>query len=275
MTTLQIAAVFLSLILGAAACGRSEDKTSGVPATSNETETATAPATTGETETATAPATSNETKTTAKMSNADLENAVKAKLNADEQLRAANLGVSANTDKNEITLSGSVESQELHAKAIELAKSAHSGVTVNDQIEGSPGPGQSSQDKSRPSGSATDMTQDRSGDMGGQTGARAMSGAASDETVKQIQEALTNKGHDPGKIDGIMGPNTRAALRAFQKKNNLQATATIDAKTADALGVETRAAPSSGGKSSSSGASSAGGSSSSGGSSGGSGTPSR
>ncbi|MPZ77561.1 MAG: BON domain-containing protein [Deltaproteobacteria bacterium] len=238
MTMHQIAAVFLSLILGAAACGRSDEKTDGVPATSSETKTGTAPATNNETKTSQAPATTKGTKAATKMSNADLENAVKAKLNADEQLRAADLGVSANADKNEITLSGSVQSQELHAKAIELAKSAHSGVTVNDQIEGSPGPRHASQNKSGSSSSGTDMAQGRSGDdMGGQAG-------ASKDNVKEVQEALTDKGHDPGKIDGIMGPNTRAALRAFQKQNNLEASGTIDAKTASALGVETSAAPS-------------------------------
>ena len=59
---------------------------------------------------------------------------------------------------------------------------------------------------------------------------------SSDET-KQIQQALKDKGHDPGRIDGIMGSKTRAALRDFQKENGLQASGTLDDETASALGV--------------------------------------
>ena len=71
-------------------------------------------------------------------SNADLENAVKAKFKADEQLRSADLGVSADSTNNEITLSGAVESQILRSKAVDLARSVDSGVIVNDQIEVKP-----------------------------------------------------------------------------------------------------------------------------------------
>jgi len=71
-------------------------------------------------------------------SNADLESAVKAKFKADEQLRSADLGVSANSTNNEITLSGAVESEALRSKAVDLAKSVDSGLTVNDQIEVKP-----------------------------------------------------------------------------------------------------------------------------------------
>jgi osmotically-inducible protein OsmY len=71
-------------------------------------------------------------------SNADLENAVKAKFNTDEQLRSADLGVSADSINNEITLSGSVETPALRSKAVDLAKSVDSGLTVNDQIEVKP-----------------------------------------------------------------------------------------------------------------------------------------
>jgi len=71
-------------------------------------------------------------------SNADLESAVKAKFKADEQLRSADLGVSADSTNNQVTLSGSVESQALRSKAVDLARSVDTGVTVNDQIEVKP-----------------------------------------------------------------------------------------------------------------------------------------
>ena len=36
--------------------------------------------------------------------------------------------------------------------------------------------------------------------------------------VKQIQQALKNKGFDPGEIDGIWGRNTIAAVMQFQQR---------------------------------------------------------
>ena len=70
------------------------------------------------------------------MSNSDLEEAVKAKLSTEEQLTTAHLDVEANADKNEVTISGTVQSQEQRNTAIQLAKSA--GVTVNDKIDVKP-----------------------------------------------------------------------------------------------------------------------------------------
>ena len=72
------------------------------------------------------------------MSNSDLENHIKAKLNSDAQLKAADLSIIADAKKKEATLSGAVESEALRSKAVELAKSAHSGLTVNDLIDVKP-----------------------------------------------------------------------------------------------------------------------------------------
>jgi hypothetical protein len=72
------------------------------------------------------------------MSGSQLENVVKAKLQSDDQLRNAPIRVSADAEKNAVTLSGTVPSEEARSKAVELAKSAHSGITVNDQIEVKP-----------------------------------------------------------------------------------------------------------------------------------------
>jgi BON domain len=73
-----------------------------------------------------------------KMSDSDLEKAVRAKLESDVALKEVKLDVDANADKNEVTLSGTVRSQEIRDKAVELAKSAHSGITVNDKIDVKP-----------------------------------------------------------------------------------------------------------------------------------------
>ncbi|MFH0790405.1 MAG: peptidoglycan-binding domain-containing protein, partial [Candidatus Omnitrophota bacterium] len=50
-------------------------------------------------------------------------------------------------------------------------------------------------------------------------------------SVKQIQTALKNAGLNPGKIDGKMGKQTRDAIRAFQKANNLGIDGKVGRKT--------------------------------------------
>ena len=56
--------------------------------------------------------------------------------------------------------------------------------------------------------------------------------------IRQAQEALKAKGHNPG-TDGKMDTQTQQALRDFQKANDLPATGVLDAKTASKLGVST------------------------------------
>jgi hypothetical protein len=55
--------------------------------------------------------------------------------------------------------------------------------------------------------------------------------------VRQVQEALKAQGHDPGPIDGVMGPQTQEALRAYQRSQNLTETGRLDAQTSEKLGV--------------------------------------
>jgi osmotically-inducible protein OsmY len=76
---------------------------------------------------------------TSKLSDSDLEKAVRAKLENDAQLKVADVSVNADAERNEITLSGTVRSNAAREKAIELAKSAKPGVLVNDQIDVKPG----------------------------------------------------------------------------------------------------------------------------------------
>ena len=56
-------------------------------------------------------------------------------------------------------------------------------------------------------------------------------GLRADVAVRDAQMALRDQGHDPGPIDGIMGPRTSAALRDFQQKENLTVTGQLDAET--------------------------------------------
>jgi osmotically-inducible protein OsmY len=71
-------------------------------------------------------------------SDSDLENTIKSKLESDPQLQAAKLDVDADAEKNEVTISGTVESQELRQKAVELARNTQPGITVNDKIDVKP-----------------------------------------------------------------------------------------------------------------------------------------
>ena len=75
----------------------------------------------------------------ASMRDFDLENVVRAKLENDPQLKSADLSVNADAVRNEVTLSGTVRTRAAREKAIELAKSAKTGVAVNDKIDVNPG----------------------------------------------------------------------------------------------------------------------------------------
>jgi peptidoglycan hydrolase-like protein with peptidoglycan-binding domain len=102
-------------------------------------------------------------------------------------------------------------------------------------------------DKGPVTGPATDRTKadtgavksDRKADMKGGRADRMVGGNR--EHVKAVQQALKDKGHDPGDVDGRMGPRTRQALKDFQQKEGMQATGQLDSGTMDKLGVQARA----------------------------------
>jgi osmotically-inducible protein OsmY len=73
-----------------------------------------------------------------KSSDADLEKAVRAKLESDDAIKQAKLSVSADVGANKATLSGMVVSQDLRTKAITLAQSAQPGLTIEDKIDVKP-----------------------------------------------------------------------------------------------------------------------------------------
>jgi hyperosmotically inducible periplasmic protein len=72
------------------------------------------------------------------MTDSELETKIKAALNTDAQLKAVDLNVSADADKNEATISGEVWAQSMRAKAVNLAKEASPGLILNDKIEVKP-----------------------------------------------------------------------------------------------------------------------------------------
>ncbi len=67
--------------------------------------------------------------------------------------------------------------------------------------------------------------------------------AQSSEIISKSQQALKDKGYDPGPVDGKMGPKTRAAVRSFQKKSDLPANGKLAGRTLEGLGVQSSAGP--------------------------------
>src|SRR5262245_46077974 len=73
-----------------------------------------------------------------KMTDSEFENKIKAKFDSDAQLKAADLSVNADADKNEATISGTVGTQALRTKAVSLAKESSPGLILTDKIVAQP-----------------------------------------------------------------------------------------------------------------------------------------
>jgi hypothetical protein len=57
------------------------------------------------------------------------------------------------------------------------------------------------------------------------------------QVVANVQSALQEQGYYQGDIDGILGPQTRAALAGYQQDNGLTVTSAVDEPTLDSLGI--------------------------------------
>ena len=55
--------------------------------------------------------------------------------------------------------------------------------------------------------------------------------------IRTAQQQLKNDGLYNGPIDGIDGHSTRAALRQYQRNNNLRANGKLDRQTRNMLGI--------------------------------------
>lgn len=60
-------------------------------------------------------------------------------------------------------------------------------------------------------------------------------GATGGHDVQDVQEALRAAGFDPGAIDSVYGPDTEAAVAAFQRVHGLDIDGIVGPKTRDAL----------------------------------------
>lgn len=64
-----------------------------------------------------------------------------------------------------------------------------------------------------------------------------MSGPNDPATVTRVQEELKRRGYDPGPADGVLGPQTREAIKRFQKDSWLKQTGEVDTDLLVQLGL--------------------------------------
>lgn len=59
------------------------------------------------------------------------------------------------------------------------------------------------------------------------------------QTIRQVQQALIDHGHDVGRVDGVWGTRTQQALRSFQSDQGITSSSNnmLDTQTMAALGV--------------------------------------
>ncbi len=112
--------------------------------------------------------------------------------------------------------------------------STSSGSTGSTSSSGSTSGGTMSRDSGATGSSSGTMSSDSAT---GNHGRGMRGGKASNSQVRQVQEALKAQGHDPGPVDGVMGPQTQEAIRAYQRSQNLTETGQLDAQTSQKLGV--------------------------------------
>ena len=55
--------------------------------------------------------------------------------------------------------------------------------------------------------------------------------------IKAVQRKLIDKGYDPGHVDGINGPRTQKALKAYQLDHGLSPDGILGQKTLKSLGL--------------------------------------
>jgi hypothetical protein len=58
-----------------------------------------------------------------------------------------------------------------------------------------------------------------------------------DQVIANVQSALQQQGYYQGEVDGLLGPQTRAAVADYQRANGLAETASVDQPTLESLGM--------------------------------------
>jgi len=139
------------------------------------------------------------------VSDKDITGQVEGRLSKDVQMKK----VDVRTDGGAVILTGTVASVGVSARASELARGVPGVRMVKNELTYAAAMG---------------------------SGSRATA-KGSHAQVMGMQQALKDKGFDPGSVDGVMGPKTSSALRDYQKSQNLTTTGRLDGDTSAKLGV--------------------------------------
>jgi hyperosmotically inducible protein len=139
------------------------------------------------------------------VSDKDITGQVAGRLSKDVSMKK----VDVRTDGGAVILTGTVASVGASARASELARGVPGVRMVKNELTYTPAAG----------------------------GSMRASAKGSNAQVMGMQQALKDKGFDPGSVDGVMGPKTSSALRAYQKSENLTMTGRLDGDTRAKLGV--------------------------------------
>ena len=138
-------------------------------------------------------------------SDKDITQQVEGRLAKDAQLKK----VDVRADGGAVILTGAVPSIGASARASELAREVPGVRSVKNEL---------------------------TYDAARREGPRVSSPAS--QEVMGMQQALKDKGFDPGPIDGTLGPRTTSALKEYQKSENVTITGKMDRDTAAKLGVK-------------------------------------
>jgi peptidoglycan hydrolase-like protein with peptidoglycan-binding domain len=68
--------------------------------------------------------------------------------------------------------------------------------------------------------------------------AQGTSGHYPPSTIRKVQQTLNARGYKAGPANGILGDSTQAALRQFQKSENIAVTGRPNPRTLAHLGIE-------------------------------------
>jgi hyperosmotically inducible protein len=69
------------------------------------------------------------------MTDDELEESIDARIESDTQLRAYDIDVDADADENKVTISGTVPTQDMRTRAVDLAKGGRTDLIVTDEIK--------------------------------------------------------------------------------------------------------------------------------------------
>lgn len=79
------------------------------------------------------------------------------------------------------------------------------------------------------------LSSERGSTIHGRTLPRTIVGAIAGDDVRIVQQTLLNAGFNPGRVDGVYGPDTANAVRTYQKVHSLSVDGIVGPETSDAL----------------------------------------